>query len=319
MAKQTRRLGRGLESLVTPMYSEGDSRMGNVPTPQVEARADERSERSDSREGIEARMVPVGDILTNPYQPRRDPGGVGISSLAESIRRNGILQPITVRRAAGGGYEIVAGERRLIASKAIALSDVPVIVRKATDEQMLELALVENLQREDLNAIDRARAYRRYCTEFSLSPEAVAERIGEDRTTVVNYLRLLDLPDGIRSLVADRRISMGHARALLGVADSELQWRLAQDVQAQGLSVRALEALVRQGKDRGNAAPASDGDPQHAQSPHIRDVERRFEEVLKTKVTIREGKRKGRGRIIIDYYSLDDFDRISSILGVPEE
>ena len=112
---------------------------------------------------------------------------------------------------------------------------------------------------------------------------------------------------------------MGHARALLGVADWELQWRLAQDVQAQGLSVRALEALVRQTKDRGNAAPASDGDTQHAQSPHIRDVERRFEEVLKTKVTIREGKRKGRGRIIIDYYSLDDFDRISSILGVPEE
>jgi ParB family chromosome partitioning protein len=229
-----------------------------------------------------------------------------------------MLQPIAVRKI-NKHYQIIAGERRWTAAKSIGLREVPVLIREATDEQMLELALIENIQREDLNAVDRARAYQQFCERFQLKPEEVAARLGEDRTTVVNYIRLLDLPAAILARVAEGGLSMGHARCLLGVTDTDRQARLAHAVVENGLSVRALEEIVRRERTRSEQPekPAAGGE--RTRSAHLDSVQRRFEETLRTKVTIREGRRKGSGRVVIEFYSLDDFDRIADALGVTLE
>jgi ParB family chromosome partitioning protein len=266
---------------------------------------------------VQATMLPVDELRPNPFQPRNNVSEQDVVSLAESIERKGLLQPIAVRRR-DDRYEIIAGERRWVAAKSLGISQVPAVVRDASDEEMLELALIENIQREDLNAIDRAMAYREFCSRFGLKPEEVAQRLGEDRTTVVNYLRLLDLPEGIRSMVADGRLSMGHARCLLGVADETQGLELAESVVQNELSVRALEEIVRREKTR-QGGEAATPETRGLRSAHLRDLERQFEQAIKTKVTLHEGKRKGTGRIIIEYYTLDDFDRIASALGVTLE
>jgi ParB family chromosome partitioning protein len=184
---------------------------------------------------------------------------------------------------------------------------------------MLELALVENLQREDLNAIDRAEAYRGLCTKFDLKPEQVAERVGEDRTTVVNYMRLLELSKPIRRLVAQGRLGMGHARCLLGIKDEDRRERLAGSASQNELSVRALEEIVRREKTRTGEAAEAASQRTQLRSAHLTDLESKFEQAVKTKVTIHEGRGKGTGRITIEYYSLDDFDRIAALLGVATE
>ena len=186
---------------------------------------------------------------------------------------------------------------------------------RPTTGKMLEMALIENIHREDLNAVDRARAYRRYCDEFDVSAQDLAERLGEDRTTVVNYLRLLELPEEIKELVVAGVLSMAHARCIVGVEDEEERLRLARSVEAHGLSVRALEEVIRREK-RGRER----GDEEAVQKPaHVRDLEERLSLGTGTKVRIREGRRRGSGRITIEYYSLDDFDRISRLLGVTAE
>ncbi len=263
-------------------------------------------------------MLPVDELQPNPFQPRDNTFASDILSLAESIRQSGILQPIVVRRQSGR-YEIIAGERRWQAARSIGMTEVPTVIRDATDEQMLELALVENIQREDLNAIDRAKAYRQFCNRFGLKPEEIARRLGEDRTTVVNYLRLLDLPDPIQTLVAQSKLSMGHARCLLGVSDDGERLRLAESASQNDLSVRALEEIVRREKTRRGDAQPNEAKVERLRSAHLLDLQRRFEEAVKTKVTIQEGKRKGTGRVVIEYYSLDDFDRIAGMLGVMPE
>ncbi len=309
MSKPVRRLGRGLDSLVSDLRGEPVA---------AEAQTVERSPGSDNPATRGSKSVlPAGSLRPNPFQPRRDITNYDIVTLIDSIREHGILQPITVRPH-GGGYQIIAGERRWQAAQAAGLTDVPVVIREATDRQMVEWALIENIQREDLNAIDRAEAYRRYCTEFDLKPEQVAQRLGEDRTTVTNYIRLLDLPAELRQAVADGSLSMGHARCLLGVEDPDRQARLADSVVAHGLSVRALEDLVRREKQR-KPGDASRAETTVRASPHVRDMERRFEQAVKTKVSIRESRRRGRGRIVIDYFSFDDFDRIAGLLGVELE
>ncbi len=185
---------------------------------------------------------------------------------------------------------------------------------------MLELALIENLQREDLNAIDRAKAYRRFCTRFNLKPEDLAERLGEDRTTVVNYMRLLELGESVQQLVASDKLGMGHARCLLGLSNGAQRERLAATAAEHEWSVRALEEIVRREKTRSEESqPAEKSAEARQASPHLRDLQQRFERAVKTKVTIREGRRRGSGRIVIEYYSLDDFDRIAEMLGVEVE
>ena len=319
MSKQPpRRLGRGLDPLVTDLRGGSrtaeplsDARPSTVPA-EPPARVQQPSRAIGQMVGIDA-------IQPNPFQPRTHLSFEELKPLADSIRQNGILPPIVVRPD-GVRFQIIAGERRWSAAREVGLKEVPVVVRAATDQQMLELALIENIQREDLNPIDRAMAYRRYCTEFGLNAEEVAARLGEDRTTVVNYIRLLDLPDEIRILVANGTLSMGHGRCLLGLARPERQVALAARAHADQLSVRALEQMVRVEKTGGAAEPMSP-EPSVAtgRAAHLRDLERRLEEAVKTKVTIHPGRRRGRGKIVIEYYSLDDFDRITERLGVAPE
>lgn len=325
MSKPTKRLGRGLNSLVSDLRNpaavkEPPTAAGlHVAAPPAPASG---GQPAGTQTGTPLE-VPLSEIKPNPYQPRLKKSDESIQELADSIRENGILQPIVLRAIPEGGYHIIAGERRFLAAKTIALGTVPAILKEASDQQMLELALVENIQREDLNAIDRAKAYRRYCDEFSLKPEAVAKKLGENRTTVVNYLRLLELEDEIQDLVIEGSISMGHARSLLSLSNRDARLDLAQRIVEEGLSVRALEALVRSGKtgpDSGSPSVGSASGKANAKtSAHIKDIEKRMEQAVKTKVHIREGGKKGRGRITIEYYSFDDFDRICELLGVELE
>ena len=316
MSKSTKRLGRGLDSLVSHI---ADATRNVVPDTPVAAPISKRSEASSVLQvDGGALLATINSLQPNPFQPRDNTVSYDILSLSKSIQRNGMLQPISVRPL-GDGYQIIAGERRWRAALSLGLSHVPVIVRDASDEQMLELALIENIQREDLNAIDRARAYRRYCNTFCVKVEEVAERVGEDRSTVANYVRLLELPNEVQEMVAKGDIAMGHARCLLGIADSSRRIQLANAVVGNQLSVRALEELVRRERTRGSGEADTQGTTVRTVSPHLADMQRRFEETVRTKVVIKEGKRKGTGRIVIEYHSLDEFDRLASMLGVPLE
>lgn len=311
MARSAKRLGRGLDSLVSDLRASGLA--SDVPGAKPTDGSDpEHSAQSVTSAG-HAHTLAIVDLHANPDQPRSSIDEESILSLAASIRVSGLLQPIMVRLK-NGRFEIVAGERRWRAGKLAGLTEVPVLVRDVTDQQAIEFALIENIQREDLNAIDRARAYRRFCDRFQLKPEEVAARVGEDRTTVVNYLRLLDLSDDIAEFVVAGKLSMGHARCLLGVKDERLRSQLAGAAAANDLSVRALEEIVRRRRTlRDDARPVS---REERVTPHIRDMQQRFEDAIKTKVTIQEGRKKGTGRVVIEYFSLDDFDRIASALGV---
>jgi len=263
-------------------------------------------------------MIPVGTLKPNPLQPRTSFTDAELQSLAQSIKRNGLLQPILVRYHSGE-YQIVAGERRWRAAKMLGLSTVPVFIREADDEQALELAMVENLQREDLNPIERAHAYASFCTRFGLNAEQVAERLGEDRSTVSNYMRLLDLNGEIQALVAAGQLSMGHARCLLGIQDSGRRRLLAESVARNELSVRALEDVVRRERGPRSEESCLPGGNAIRRSAHLQDLQVRFEQALQTKVTIYEGKKKGTGRVVIQFFSHDDFDRIAERLGVGAE
>jgi len=328
-----KRLGRGLDSLISsrdlrlpsPQPSTDAAPPGDPPTqsPGQEvpsAGTDARLPRTNLAEkqaaGDEIRTVPVGELAANPYQPRKEMNADAIADLARSIATTGILQPI-VAREVSSGLQIVAGERRWRAARVAGLKSVPVIVREVSEEQMLEWALVENIQREDLNAIERAGAYRQYAQAFGLSTEDVALRVGEDRSTVANYLRLLDLPEEVKSRVAAKEITMGHARALLGSPDQARRTQLANQIVERGLSVRTLENIIRSERMRG-LRPAVTSQRQRM-AAHLRDLERRFEETIGTKVRIVQGRSKGSGRVIIEYYNLDDFDRISQSLGLRSE
>lgn len=310
MARSAKRLGRGLDSLVSDLRASSLDHAASAAAP-TDSSDPDHSAAVATAAGY-ARSLAIADLHPNPHQPRSSITDENVLSLAASIRASGLLQPIVVRLK-NGRYEIIAGERRWRAARLAGLSEVPVLVRDVSDQQAVEFSLIENIQREDLNAIDRARAYRQFCDRFQLKPEEVAERVGEDRTTVVNYLRLLDLSDDIAEFVVMGKLSMGHARCLLGVKDERLRSRLAESAAENDLSVRALEEIVRRRRtSREDARPARED----RVTPHIRDTQQRFEEAIKTKVTIREGRKKGTGRVVIEYYSLDDFDRIASAFGV---
>ena len=246
------------------------------------------------------------DLLSpNRFQPRRLVDDAALAALAASIRTNGVIQPIVVRKV-DGGYQIIAGERRWRAAQRIGMSRVPIVVRDvpAGDErQLLELALVENIQREGLNPIEEADAYRRLSEEFQLSHEAIATAVGKDRTSVANYVRLLKLPDEVRAEVADGRLSMGHARALLGLVDGAAQRRAAREVIARGLSVRETEALVKK-----LSAPEPSQRTAPAVDVNTRAAEERLKLALGTRVHIvRHG---AGGSIKVDFNSEDELQRL---------
>ena len=247
-------------------------------------------------------------ILENRFQPRQNYDESKLEELKASIKEKGILQPILVRKHEKG-YEIVAGERRLKAAKAIGLEQVPVIIKNVTDREALVLALVENIQREELNAIEEALGFKRLIEEFQFTQESVAEAIGKDRSTVTNLLRLLRLPQEIQKQVADAKISMGHARALLSLEGATIQKKMARVIIDRGLSVRQVEDLVKKAHQGQNIIQAA------AAKPKNRDIEILEEElrkILGTRVFIED--KKGKGKLVIEYYTLDDLDRILGVL-----
>jgi len=309
MSKGTRRLGRGLTSLI----SSDLSKLQHDDEPQPATNMPTLSILKEPTTSSRFLMLPVGVIRSNPMQPRRHFDEQQLSSLASSIRQKGTLQPIVVRPKEGG-YELVAGERRLRAAKLAGLSEIPVLLRRAQDDELLELALIENIHRSDLNPIERARAYRILHEQHKLSHEQIAQRVGEDRATVTNYMRLLNLTDEVIELVNTNELGVGHAKALLGCSDSVVQISLAKRSVQREWSVRRLEKAISQDKK-----PRESAARERPIRPAVRDMEQRLSDVLGTRVIVREGRRRHTGRLVIEYYSLDDFERILGQIGITEE
>ncbi|HEX2141778.1 MAG TPA: ParB/RepB/Spo0J family partition protein [Candidatus Limnocylindria bacterium] len=251
-------------------------------------------------------QIPVERVHRNPHQPRTAFGDEGLAELAASIAAHGVLQPIVVRGAADGGYELIAGERRLRAARMAGLTEIPAMVRDSQPSELLELALVENVQREDLNPIEQATAYRELIDRFGLSHEAVARQVGKSRVAVSNALRLLDLAPETRQAIIDGRITEGHGRALAALTIPELQRAVLQVVLERGLSVRQTEELVR--RKRETARPPT----RQALSEDLADVEAQLRGILATKVGIVRTRRGG--RVVIDFYSDEELDRIYAII-----
>jgi ParB family chromosome partitioning protein len=252
--------------------------------------------------------LPPDAIEPNPVQPRRVFHQERLEELAQSIRANGVIQPLVVRQV-DGKYQLVAGERRWRAAKLAKVESVPVVVQQIPDEHLLEVTLVENIQREDLNPIETAQAFQRMVQELQLNHEEVAQRTGKDRTTITNLLRLLSLPADLQSLVGEKRLSAGHARCLLSLPGEELQREVAEKAVAQGWSVRQTERITQR--------MVEGRKPKHVEEvqtdPNVKAAIAELERTLGTKVRIVE-KAKQRGRIEIDYYSGDDLDRIYSVI-----
>jgi len=291
MADKRPALGRGLSALI-PMTPPPPAMTEPAPPPQ--ATPDRRATELD-----------IDLLKPNPLQPRQVIDDAALDALAQSIRSHGVIQPILVRRA-GEGYEIIAGERRWRAAQRAGLLKVPVVYRDVPDDKLLEVALIENIQREDLNPIEEAQAYKRLTDEFHLSQEEVATAVGKDRATVANYMRLLRLPLEIHQDLASHTLSMGHARALAGLTDDRAQRRVAREIVSRGLSVREAEALVRR-----EANPPLPPPPRRVE-PNTRAAEERLRLALGTRVRI---VRKGPGgRIEIDFGSEEELQRLYETL-----
>jgi ParB family transcriptional regulator, chromosome partitioning protein len=252
--------------------------------------------------------ISADTIDPNPLQPRRLFHAERMEELAQSIRANGIIQPLVVRRS-GDRYQLVAGERRWRAAKLAGVSQVPVVIREIPDERLLEITLVENIQREDLNPIETALAFDRMTKELGLNAEEIGIRTGKDRSTIVNSVRLLQLPPDLQQLVAERRLSAGHARCLLSLPSADLQREVAERAVAQGWSVRQIERTTQRMVEGRNAKRVDEVDS----DPNVKAAIQELERVLGTKVRIIE-KAKQKGRIEIEYYSTDDLDRIYSVI-----
>ncbi len=263
--------------------------------------------------------IPLNTIHKSPWQPRRRFDAGALADLVQSVRERGLLQPLLVREVENG-YQLIAGERRFRAAQEAELTDVPVIVLEASDRDALELALIENLQREDLNPIEEAEGYQSLIDKFGLTQEQIAERVGKGRATVANALRLLSLPDPVRAMISESRLSTGHAKVLLGVDIPREQELLADRAAKEGLSVRTLEKIVEKLKKPTRKTRSDHSDIPASHLQHLTDeLHARFGTSVRITPsrTLANGK-KVRGRIEIDYYSPDDLDRLLVILGLTE-
>ena len=257
--------------------------------------------------------IPIGQIETNPYQPRTHFDKDALEELAESIRVQGIIQPITVRQLNSTTYQLISGERRYQASKLAGLETIPAYIRKADDQQMLEMALIENIQRENLNAIEIALSYQRLLSECNLKQEELGDRVGKKRTTVTNYLRLLKLPPDIQIGLRDNLISMGHARALINIENVDLQLEVYHRTIKEELSVRKVEEIVRHlSNGPKNAKPEPNPSP-NKYTGEIKKVESRLSTYFGTKINVKSNN-EGKGEIKIPFVSVDDLNRILEIL-----
>ncbi|MBA2281073.1 MAG: ParB/RepB/Spo0J family partition protein [Actinomycetota bacterium] len=302
MAQQRRSgLGRGLSSLIP---AEPVGRSG--------------PEASPAHTGPVLLDVPVGSIVPNPHQPRRDFDEEALASLTASVRELGVLQPILVRPGDDGAYELIAGERRWRAAKRAGLDSIPVLLKTLDDTASLEQAVVENLHRENLNPLEEAAAYQQLIEEFHLTHEQVATRVGRSRVAVTNALRLFQLPPAVQKLLADGQLSAGHAKALLGTPDRAYLEHLARRSVAEKLTVRDVEEAVRQRNELGSSSePSADGGPAHAaprsaarrgQDPGFLELESLLAQFLETRVAISAGA--SRGKVVIAFADLEDLERI---------
>ncbi|MBK9319503.1 MAG: ParB/RepB/Spo0J family partition protein [Bacteroidetes bacterium] len=302
MSTKKSALGKGLSALLE----------GNITPEQVEnagAPVDTLGGPAKVMAGNVA-LINLNQIEANPFQPRTEFDESALKELAESIQTQGIIQPITVRKMGPDKYQIISGERRYKASRLAGLTSIPAYVRTANDQSMLEMALVENIQRENLNALEIAISYQRLIEECQLTQEGLGERVGKDRSTVTNYLRLLKLPPQIQFAIRDGRITMGHARAILGVDDIGMQLKIFNDILENDLSVRKVENLVRQN------SPKKSGKKENSKASwavEVRNLEDRLEHRYETKVEIKH-KDNGSGQILINYFSNDDLNRLMDLL-----
>ncbi len=290
MPSQSKRLGKGLGALL------GESAVTAA-----------RGDAAPAEGGV--LQVPVARIRPNRYQPRETFDEEAIADLAASIAQKGVLQPLIVTPLEPGRYELVSGERRLRAAQRVGLATVPAIVRKVEDRELLEIALIENLQREDLDPIEEASGYRQLIDDFGLSQGDLATEVGKSRPAVANALRLLDLPDSVQSMVRGGTLTAGHARALLGLADATRIPALAERVAREGMTVRQVERLVKRGDGkRRRATPSAAVEIERAR------IEEELQRSLGTRVRVQSGA-GGKGRIEITFYSFDDLERLVGLLG----
>ena len=292
--KTPRRLGRGLEALLGSTTGLASSDEGAL------------------------KSIPIAQIGRNPFQPRQEFNAEDLAELQESLKASGLLQPITVRRRPGkDGFELIAGERRLRAATKLGWKEIPAIIKEIDDKTILTMALVENLQRTDLNPIEEGEGYHQLSHEFGLTQQQIAETVGKDRTTIANMLRLLQLPDAVRKLLQEGQLTMGHAKVLLGLDDPHKITSLARDIVKEGLTVREVERRLREvgGTRTGKKA----GRPRAAdrQSPEVRRVEDRLRRFLQTDTVIKVGPHS-RGTMTVHFYSADDLERLMERMGVPD-
>ncbi|MGN0411339.1 MAG: ParB/RepB/Spo0J family partition protein [Candidatus Fimousia sp.] len=292
-AKKKNALGKGLNVLIPE----------TGPQPPQRRRRKSSSEASD--QGV---MISVNEIEPNRNQPRKTFDDASLQELAESIKQFGIIQPIVVKKK-DEYYEIIAGERRWRAAKIAGLLEVPVIVKEYKENEIVEISLIENIQRENLNPIEEAQAYKTLMEEFELKQEEVAQKVSKSRSTITNSLRLLKLTKEVQEMLVEEKISMGHARALLAIADPDIQISVAKKVYEEALSVRDIEKLV---KDMAKPAKKEEKEPNEYQYLY-RDIEENLKQILGNKVTIKNRK-NNKGKIEIEYYSQDDLERIIELL-----
>jgi ParB family chromosome partitioning protein len=291
-----RALGKGLESLLP-------SRPAPATVPAITAVAEPTGKPLE---------IPLDHIERNPYQTRTRFDEAQLTELTQSIAASGVVQPIVVRPLSEGRYQLITGERRWLASRKAGKATIPAIVRQASDEQTLEMTIVENLQRADLNPMEQARAYQRLSQDFKMTQEQMATRTGKERASVANFLRLLRLPDPIQHKVESGDLSFGHARTLLALDSPESITAAAQKVMALNFSVRQTESYV-QGLINPEAKPKKGAKPTQPEDPNVREAQDRLQRTLGLKVHIED--KKGKGRVIIEYSGLEDFDSILTALG----
>jgi len=294
MTEKRKVLGRGIETL--------------LPSRQPSASAAQQP----VHRGETIHQLAVELIDRNPYQTRTHVDEAGLQELADSIKATGVLQPITVRAVPGGRYQLIAGERRWLASQRAGKPTVPAIVRQVSNEQAMEMTIIENLQREDLNPIEQARAFERLGNEFGLTQEQISVRTGKERSSVANFLRLLRLPQQVQAYVAGGHVSIGHAKVLLGLDSPEAMSKIAERVITNGLTVRQTEEAVDDWLHPVDRKALKEL-KERLVDPNVREAEKELERALGVRVTIND--RKGRGKIVLEYSSLEDYDRIVATLG----
>ncbi|MBK6992556.1 MAG: ParB/RepB/Spo0J family partition protein [Chitinophagaceae bacterium] len=293
-------LGKGIRSLLQNIDADLKTTTGSLKSNVVETAT-----------GIS--RVAIADIQPNPKQPRRDFDDKALQELADSIKLHDIIQPVTVTKTAAGKFTLISGERRWRASKLAGLKDIPAFVRQANDTQLLELALLENLQREDLNAMEISLSYQRMMEELDFTQEQVAERMGKDRSTIANFIRLLKLPPDIQLAVRNGDISMGHARALINVDTIDKQLYIYKEIKDKGLSVRQTEALVRNLYKQGGVVKKTS---KSQLPPAFQRIEDKLASHFSTRVKLRHS-RNGSGQIILEYYSQEELNKILRQMDAP--